>query len=302
MRVRGEHWQLLLSFCESHPQLITNRFSGSDGRAKANLLWQSVTSKLNSLGFGEKNVDGWRKTLTDWKSKTKAKAAALRRDQNKTGGGPPELPPLSTLEEKLLELMGTKALEGDRMVPELGFGKTLTDWKSKTKAKAAALRRDQNKTGGGPPELPPLSTLEEKLLELMGTKALEGDRMVPELGFGKIEIPQTNNDENKRENIAVEVAGSISDTPTFGDHIYSEKPLSPLCSTTIRKLEYTEHPRKRILRSKNYTTNTPQTKQLVDISQTSIELLKKINDNTERMAISLEIIAKCAQNLVNDRK
>lgn len=162
MRVRSEHWEVLLSSCEENPQLITNRFSGFEGRAKGNALWQNIAIKLNSMGFGEKTVDGWRKvsiknlliitlcqvptssfqwyiqakpkqnytlylynfqTLTDWKSKTKNKAAAIKREQQKTGGGPPQLPPLSPLEERLLLIMGTKALEGDEPVPELGFGR-----------------------------------------------------------------------------------------------------------------------------------------------------------------------------------
>lgn len=61
MRVRAEHWQLLLSFCETNPELITNRFNGSEGKAKGQALWQTVATKLNSLGFGEKTVEGWRK-------------------------------------------------------------------------------------------------------------------------------------------------------------------------------------------------------------------------------------------------
>ncbi|CAG9763550.1 unnamed protein product [Ceutorhynchus assimilis] len=123
MRVRSEHWEVLLTFCEKNPQLVTNRFSGFKGRAKGTALWQNIASKLNSLGFGEKSVDGWRKTLTDWKSKTKNKATALKKEQQQTGGGPPQLPPLTPFEERLLLLMGTKALEGDEAVPELGFGK-----------------------------------------------------------------------------------------------------------------------------------------------------------------------------------
>lgn len=61
MRVRSEHWEVLLSSCEENPQLITNRFSGFEGRAKGNALWQNIAIKLNSMGFGKKPVDGWRK-------------------------------------------------------------------------------------------------------------------------------------------------------------------------------------------------------------------------------------------------
>lgn len=61
MRVRTEHWQLLLGICEKNPELITNKFNGPDGKAKGHALWQSVTQKLNSLGFGEKTTEEWRR-------------------------------------------------------------------------------------------------------------------------------------------------------------------------------------------------------------------------------------------------
>ncbi|XP_072389572.1 uncharacterized protein [Diabrotica undecimpunctata] len=122
MRVRMKHWEMLLSFCEEYPELITNKFNGSEGRAKGIAVWQTVTTKLNSLGYGEKSIEGWRKTLTDWKCKTKAKAASLRRAQQKTGGGSPQQPLLSTLENRLLGIMGVTAVIGNESVSELGFG------------------------------------------------------------------------------------------------------------------------------------------------------------------------------------
>ncbi|XP_028151379.1 uncharacterized protein LOC114344754 [Diabrotica virgifera virgifera] len=121
MRVRTEHWEILLSFCEENPQLITNKFIGSDRRTKGIALWKTVSTALNSLGYGQKTIDGWKKTLTDWKSKTKAKAASLRREQEKTGGGSSQLTPLSALEKRLLSLMGIQAVLDNEYVPELQF-------------------------------------------------------------------------------------------------------------------------------------------------------------------------------------
>lgn len=61
MRVRQEHWDLLLVMCERNPELITNKFNGSEGKAKGHALWKTVTQQLNSLGFGEKSTENWRK-------------------------------------------------------------------------------------------------------------------------------------------------------------------------------------------------------------------------------------------------
>lgn len=61
MRVKNEHWAYFISFAEEHPELVTNKFTGATGRASLNNLWQHITNGLNSLGFGEKTVDEWRK-------------------------------------------------------------------------------------------------------------------------------------------------------------------------------------------------------------------------------------------------
>ena len=58
--------------------------------------------------------------MTDWKCKVKAKAAKIRAGQVQTGGGEPICPPLTTIEERLLALMGEKGLTGDN-VKELGI-------------------------------------------------------------------------------------------------------------------------------------------------------------------------------------
>lgn len=61
MRVRPEHWQLLLELCEKTPEVITNKFNGPEGKTRLNVLWQNIVIQLNSLGLGEKSVEGWRK-------------------------------------------------------------------------------------------------------------------------------------------------------------------------------------------------------------------------------------------------
>nr|CAI5855556.1 unnamed protein product [Callosobruchus analis] len=92
-----------------------------------NELWLKLANRLNSMGFGEKSIDSWRKALTDWKSKTKTKAVTLKRENEKTGGGPKMLPPLIDLENHLLALMGKTAISGDEEIPELGFGEKTRD-------------------------------------------------------------------------------------------------------------------------------------------------------------------------------
>lgn len=63
------------------------------------------------------------KAIGRWRSKTKAKASLLRTEGEKTGGGPSKAIPLSDPEERLLQLVGWKAVTGDGNV-ELGMVKT----------------------------------------------------------------------------------------------------------------------------------------------------------------------------------
>lgn len=66
----------------------------------------------------------------------------------------------------------------------VGFSiiQALTNSKSKTKAKAGAIREEQCRTGGGENSHIFLTSNEERLLKLMGKKAIEGDIGFPELG------------------------------------------------------------------------------------------------------------------------
>ncbi|KAK9730346.1 Myb/SANT-like DNA-binding domain [Popillia japonica] len=90
------------------------------GRAQSTTLWNRIVNQLNSLGYGTKTIEEWRKAVTDWKCKVKAKAAKLRNQQINTGGGEAKYLPLTNPEERLLKIIGSKGINGDG-VPELGI-------------------------------------------------------------------------------------------------------------------------------------------------------------------------------------
>ncbi|KAI4455222.1 hypothetical protein MML48_9g00016279 [Holotrichia oblita] len=120
MKVNQDHWTTFLNFCEMHPELITNKFSGPMGRAHSITLWNRIVNQLNGLGHGTKTIEEWRNAVTDWKCEVKAKAAKLRNQQINTGGGEAKYPPLTNPEERLLKIIGGKGINGDA-VPELGI-------------------------------------------------------------------------------------------------------------------------------------------------------------------------------------
>lgn len=61
MRVTNDQWNLLVSFAETHPQIITNKFHGKDGKQQKTKLWGELMEKLNSLGYGKKSLDDWKR-------------------------------------------------------------------------------------------------------------------------------------------------------------------------------------------------------------------------------------------------
>lgn len=60
-RARFEHKQLMLDEAEKNPIIITMNFSQPNARAHYNKCWAMLTAKLNSLGYGEKSQDKWRR-------------------------------------------------------------------------------------------------------------------------------------------------------------------------------------------------------------------------------------------------
>ncbi|XP_030752077.1 uncharacterized protein LOC115879394 [Sitophilus oryzae] len=114
-------WRVIIDYMEENPSLIRPKFGHSDGDANANnQLWNQLATKLNAMGFGVRTVEKWKAAVTRWKSKVKSKAAQLRIEGEKTGGGPSKAIPLNDTEERLMALLGWRAATGDKNV-ELGM-------------------------------------------------------------------------------------------------------------------------------------------------------------------------------------
>ncbi|KAJ8704252.1 hypothetical protein PYW08_012976 [Mythimna loreyi] len=73
---------------------------------KGERLWQELVEVLNSMAGGViKPLIKWKKVWTDWKTKTKKKSLAIRREASGTGGGPSSRQILTALEERVLGIM-----------------------------------------------------------------------------------------------------------------------------------------------------------------------------------------------------
>ncbi|CAH1106740.1 unnamed protein product [Psylliodes chrysocephalus] len=112
IKVTPAHWEVLLNFMEAHPDFARGRISGPNAKYIMKKLWSACATKLNSVGGGARKVDKWQKTWTDFKYNLKKKASALRLEQTATGGGPPNMTPLSEVELKILGILGQTFYEG----------------------------------------------------------------------------------------------------------------------------------------------------------------------------------------------
>ncbi|CAH1107506.1 unnamed protein product [Psylliodes chrysocephalus] len=111
-KVTPAHWEVLLNFMEAHPDFARGQISGPNAKDIMKKLWATCAKNLNSVGGGARKVYKWQKTWTDFKYNPKKKASALMLKQTATGGGPPNMTPLSEVEIKFLGILGQTFYEG----------------------------------------------------------------------------------------------------------------------------------------------------------------------------------------------
>ncbi|XP_050338712.1 uncharacterized protein LOC126765175, partial [Bactrocera neohumeralis] len=76
-------------------------------------LWQALTESLNAAGPPHKDVKGWKKVMTEWKSGIKRKLAHNKIESRATGGGPFSKYQLTPNEETIVRLCGiSQTIEG----------------------------------------------------------------------------------------------------------------------------------------------------------------------------------------------
>lgn len=61
IRIKDDHWQVMLNFMEIHPQFARGQFVGPTGKSSQRKLWYELSGQLNSLGHGSKSVEKWQK-------------------------------------------------------------------------------------------------------------------------------------------------------------------------------------------------------------------------------------------------
>uniref|UniRef100_A0A6P7GCV6 Regulatory protein zeste n=1 Tax=Diabrotica virgifera virgifera TaxID=50390 RepID=A0A6P7GCV6_DIAVI len=104
-RPTSKHWEILLDPFESNPKMVSGRGTGPNAKYIIRDKWETLATRLNSLGYTNKPVEKWIKTWTDFKSALKKKAAEIKRDKLELEEDPPSGKQLTSYEERALKLL-----------------------------------------------------------------------------------------------------------------------------------------------------------------------------------------------------
>lgn len=119
-KVTNQQKQAIVDFMQENYAVLMGKFTGMEGRLKKNQKWKEFGDVLNKLGPPTKELDKWKKTWTDMKSETKKKFKAKRQNLHTSGAGPIDIV-FSQLDEKIVQICGKKAMDGDEDIEEIGF-------------------------------------------------------------------------------------------------------------------------------------------------------------------------------------
>ncbi|XP_067119755.1 uncharacterized protein [Centruroides vittatus] len=105
----SEQMEILVTELQKRPYLAKGKLDGNISKNTLRDGWQEIRDKVNCLADGPLiEVEQLKKRWSQWRSRTKSKAAALRKVILRTGGGKRSTPPLTDLEEKVLSLIGNE--------------------------------------------------------------------------------------------------------------------------------------------------------------------------------------------------
>ncbi|KAK9745527.1 Myb/SANT-like DNA-binding domain [Popillia japonica] len=104
MKPNEKHWEIILSYLESHPGVAIGRVDGPNARQQLKKYWEELAVRLNSMGYESRSGEKWRKTWTDFKYNLKKKHSEIQQNMKATGGGGTNKF-LNVFEERALQLI-----------------------------------------------------------------------------------------------------------------------------------------------------------------------------------------------------
>lgn len=110
----AEEIQIILDELIEYPELVSNSFSARLPNIKyINNQWQVLADKLKSSNMGiERTGTQVRSKWNDLKYRVKQKYLKRKQYMSATGGGPGEKTPYTTIDLKIIGLIGLRCIEG----------------------------------------------------------------------------------------------------------------------------------------------------------------------------------------------
>ncbi|XP_064653065.1 myb-related transcription factor, partner of profilin-like [Lineus longissimus] len=107
-----EEKEVLVEGVEKNIRVINSKFSDTVTNVKKKKCWADITKNVSACGVCLRSADIAKKKWEDLKSRTKAKSAAINREENVTGGGKKIKIDLTQFERRILALIGETAIKG----------------------------------------------------------------------------------------------------------------------------------------------------------------------------------------------
>ncbi|XP_015597265.1 uncharacterized protein LOC107268729 [Cephus cinctus] len=104
----------MLDFFLLNKGLAEGKFSILNGKNEAQKKWTELTKELNLIKGAAKTSEQWQVVWRDLKSRTSTKIRDLRKRKAATGNKALDLPPLTVIEERIVGIVGTSYIEGNR--------------------------------------------------------------------------------------------------------------------------------------------------------------------------------------------
>ncbi|XP_011677463.1 myb/SANT-like DNA-binding domain-containing protein 4 [Strongylocentrotus purpuratus] len=108
----ADELHLLVNEVEENHQLLFAGFKDLSSAKLKKTKWHEIAVKINGIAGGERTGDEVRAKWSKYQSMTKNKYSQIRKQRTKTGGGPPPLDTLDDTEKRVLDIMGSTAIEG----------------------------------------------------------------------------------------------------------------------------------------------------------------------------------------------
>ncbi|XP_023243047.1 uncharacterized protein LOC111641154 [Centruroides sculpturatus] len=117
-KISDEQKEILVTYIENNKKLNSGKFDNEFTRKKQLHMWSELVEKLNACFGAKKSIVEWKKCWLDMKRNAKEKASRIRNSREKTGGGRESSEKLSSLQERIISLMGDTVVLGQQNTVE----------------------------------------------------------------------------------------------------------------------------------------------------------------------------------------